>query len=57
MDLKLNMANYFCTVGHFLFAEKKSEFTTEISFCEFGNFFLPKIKMSYGGKKVRHVKF
>ena len=44
MDLKPNMANFFPTVGHFLvWQKKKSEFTTEISFCEFGNFFLPKI--------------
>ena len=28
---------FFCLV------EKNSEFTTEISFCEFGNFVLPKI--------------
>ena len=33
----------------FYLAEKSSEFTTEISFCEFGFFFLPK-KKSFGGK-------
>ena len=40
----------------FCLAEKKSEFTTENSFCEFGIVFLPK-KMSYGGGKVRRVGF
>ena len=39
----------------FCLAEKNSEFTTEISFCEFGKFSAKK--MFYRVKKVRHVKF
>ena len=57
MDLKLNMANFFNTVGHFLLAEFFSEFTKRNFGCEFGNFFLPNKKMSYRGEKVRHVWF
>ena len=41
----------------FCLAEKNSEFTTEISFCESGIFFPAKKKMSYRVKKVRHVGF
>ena len=44
-------------VPFFFWQKKNSEFTTEISFCEFGFFFLPNQKMSYRGKKVRHVGF
>ena len=44
MDLKPNMANFFSTpYDIFLFGRrKKIEFTTEISFCEFGIFFCQK---------------
>ena len=38
-------------------AKKNSEFTKRIFGCEFGFFFLPNKKMSYGAKKVRHVGF
>ena len=51
------MAIFFPTLGHFFcLAETNSEFTTEISFREFGNIFCQN-KMSYGAKKVRHVGF
>ena len=50
------MANFFPTVGHFLFGRKKSEFTTESYFCEFGIIFLPKKKV-LRREKVRHVGF
>ena len=58
MDLKLNMANFFPTVGHFYFWQNKiSEFTKRNFGCEFGFFFLPNKKMSDGGKKIRNVRF
>ena len=52
------MANFFSTVGHFFFVEKKNPNSREKKIgCEFGIFFLPNKKMSYRGKKVRHVGF
>ena len=58
MDLKSNMANFFCTVGHFCFSQKKiSEFTKRIFGCEFGIFFCQTKKCPTVGKKVRHVRF
>ena len=57
MDLKLNMANFFPTVRHFYFLQKKfPNSQKEISVVN-SEFFSAKQKMSYGGKKVRHVWF
>ena len=55
MDLGANTANFrkiWCVFGGG--AEKKSEFTTELSFYEFGDVFLPK-KNTPNFPKVRHV--
>ena len=41
----------------FILAEKKIRIHEKNFGCEFGIFFLPNKKMSYGVKKVRHVGF
>ena len=55
---KIQHGELFLHRRTFFFWQKKiSEFTKRNFGCEFGNFFLPNKKMSYGVKKVRHVGF
>ena len=55
---KIQHGELFLHRRTFFFWQKKiSEFTKRIFGCEFGIFFLPNKKMSYGAKKVRHVGF